>query len=533
MRNKFNTPFISLSLILHCCIPAFADTQYYRLSYRDDPSTTIVISWCDNGSSTNAMVYYGTTDFGTNYQSYPLNNGVDRTETNFKGLNHRFARLSALTPNTIYYFVIKDDNSASARMIFETLPDSSDVPITFITGGDSRTGFYTEFEYAQCRPRRQDANKLVAKIRPAFVAFSGDFVYSLPPLINSTDADWADWLTDWQLTITPDGQLIPLIPTLGNHEEALDVYNVLDVPNTNTYYSLAIGGNLLRLYTLNTEINCDTAQQNWLANDLQLHTGNSYEPYWKFVQYHYPFVPHAYYTPNTTMINCWASLFENYKVRLISEGHAHIIKVTWPIVLSSGAGSDNGFIRNDSIGIVYIGEGSWGAPLRDLYTYYNADAAYNWTRNQEKIPGFHVVCATKDTMEVRTVKIENVNNVGQNQSGDPPCTFPANIVLWAPSNGSLITLTNPIADTISSITRTKSKIASFSPNPARNVFRFELFEKDAEMQVFNALGRHIITVPVITGTEYILDLSHESPGVYFVYFRKDNIGETFKVTLSK
>lgn len=439
MKNKV---FLFAFITLLFCQNLFAGTQYYRLSFRDDPSTTIVVGWSNLGTSTNAQVYYGTTDFGTNYQSYPSIKGIDRT-VNHKGLDNQFARLTGLTPNTVYYFVVHDNEGTSARMIFKTLPDNANTPITFVSGGDSRTGVIGEYDFLNCRTHRQEANTLVSKIRPSFIAFSGDYVFSIPDIyIASTNAAWADFFTDWQLTITPDGQLTPLIPAFGNHELSDDVYNMFDVPNNSTYYSLSIGGKLLRLYTLNTELNCDATQQSWLSNDLQLHTGNSSEPYWKYVQYHYPFVPHAYYTPNTTMITCWASLFQTYKVKLVSESHAHIIKYTWPIVTSSAAGSDNGFIRDDANGIVYIGEGSWGAPLRDLYTTYSADAAFNWTRNQEKMPGFQIICMSKQKIEVRVARLDNVAGVGQVQLTDPPCTLPANIVLWNPSNGGVITINN-------------------------------------------------------------------------------------------
>ncbi len=449
--------FISIFLFLGLSLTVFGGTQYYRCSYQDDPSTTIVIGWSDNGTSTSATVYYGTTDLGTNYLGYPSTKTIDRTQS-YKGLNNQFARLTGLTPNTMYYFVIHDNQGTSARMCFKTLPDNPDTPIKFISGGDSRTGIIGEFEFSQCRSRRQEANKLVAKIVPSFITFSGDYVYSLPGFVQSTNIAWADWFSDWQLTITPDGQLIPLIPAFGNHEVTDDVYNMFDVPNNNIYYSLGIGGNLLRIYSLNSELNCDVTQQNWLTNDLQLHTNTSSEPYWKFVQFHYPFVPHAYYSPNTTNINCWASLFQDYKVKLIAESHAHIIKVTWPIVTSTATGSDNGFIRDDVNGIVYMGEGSWGAPMRDVYTTFSADAAFNWTRNQEKMPGFQIVCVSKESIEIRVAKFDNVASVGQVSISDPPCALPPNITLWNPSNGSVVTINypNPLSTDANLMTLTTS-----------------------------------------------------------------------------
>lgn len=460
--------FSSIILFLVISTNVFGGTQYYRCSYRDDPATTIVIGWCDNGTSTNAKVYFGTADSGTSYLGYAFNKTIDRTQ-NYKGLNHQFARLTGLTPNTMYYFVIHDNQGTSARMSFKTLPDNANTPVKFIAGGDSRTGSFGEFEYNLCRSRRQEANKLVAKIRPSFITFSGDYVYSIPSILASSNAAWADWFTDWQLTIAPDGQLFPIIPAFGNHEESIDVYNIFDIPNSNTFYSFGIGGKLLRIYTLNSEINCDTVQKNWLSNDLQLHTNTIDEPYWKFVQYHFPFAPHGNYSPNTTNITCWASLFQNYKVKLVAESHSHVIKVTWPIVTSSAAGSDNGFIRNDTNGIVYIGEGSWGAPLRDVYTTFSADAAFNWTRNQEKMPGYQVVCVSKQSIEIRVAKFDNVASVGQVSITDPPCTLPPNITLWNPSNGSVVTINNPItlstnADLITLTTDTGTLNPVFNPS---------------------------------------------------------------------
>jgi acid phosphatase type 7 len=126
--------FVVLVFLISCEL--VAGTQYYRLSYRDDPATTIVVGWCDTGISTNAQVYYRTADFDTNYLNYPLSHGIDRSVDNYFFLNHHFARLTQLTPNTVYYFVVRDDQGISARMCFKTLPDNANTPVSFIAGGD-------------------------------------------------------------------------------------------------------------------------------------------------------------------------------------------------------------------------------------------------------------------------------------------------------------------------------------------------------------------------------------------------------------
>lgn len=513
----------------------FANTQYYRLSYRDDPATTIVVGWCDNGVSTNAKVYFGTTDHGTNYLSYPQSHAIDKSVLNYYGLNHQFARLTQLTPNTVYYFVVRDDQGVSARMCFKTLPDNANTPVSFVAGGDSRTAAPGEYsDSLLCRPRRQDANRLISKINPDFITFSGDYV-----LWGAIIPFWADWFSDWQLTITPEGRLFPLVPCLGNHEESMDLYNMFDIPDSNSYYSLNIAGKLLRIYTLNTDLGCDTTnctvcdstQRNWFENDLQLHTGNINEPYWKFAQYHYPLAPHANDPISKVLISCWTPLFQTYKVKLVAESHAHVIKYTWPIITSNIAGSDSGFIRNDSCGTVYIGEGSMGAPLRPCYTMYSPDAAYKWTRNQESMPGFQLVCVSKEKIEVRVIKLDSVNNVGQVSLNDPPCTLPANIELWNPSNGSVITINNPNPDGIREIST--EKIAVIYPNPASKLIHIDFFDKNnnAKVEVYNAYGRSFKSITISTSKIFDMDISSLASGIYYIYITMNKFSENYKISI--
>ncbi|MCX7697305.1 MAG: fibronectin type III domain-containing protein [Bacteroidales bacterium] len=489
--KRFNY-VLFLTLIVN---QVFAGTRFYRASFRDDPTTTIVIGWCEDGTSTNPKLFYGPQDHGQNYQNYPYQATVSRTVSH-RGLVNHFVRLTNLQPGTKYFFVIKDDQSISPRMSFKTLSDNPNVPILFVSGGDTRTGVpLVEYEVDQCVPRRKRGFELVAKIRPDFVAFSGDFV-----LTNTSTQQWIDWFTDFQLTIGPEGRLTPIIPVFGNHEDAVDVYNFFDIPNSNAFYALTFGGNLLRLYTLNSDIGCGSSQLNWFQNDLQLHTNTVNEPYWKAVQYHIPLVPHGEYSPMTSLISCWAPLFTQYQVRLAMEGHTHVVKITWPIVPSNATGSDNGFIRNDQNGTVYLGEGSWGAPLRNLYTYYSSSAAYNWTRNQGKFASFFVVTVTKQKIQIRTVMFNDasqVANVSQVQPNDPPGTLPSGLTFWNPSNGGLVEIpTNRILSNDATLSQLQVSYGNLSPNFNSSVTTYEVLVPDT-----------LSFVPIVTATP-----SH--PGAY-------------------
>ena len=516
MQRQITFLIISLLLVAN----AFAGTRFYRASYRDDPSSSIVIGWSDDGLSTNAQVYYDTVDYGLDYSSYTNIHGIDRTQEAYN-LNNKFARISGLLPNKVYYFVIKDDEGISDRMFFKTLPNNPDEGICFISGGDSRTGTILEPGYQDCRFNRQICDSLVAKIRPDFVAFNGDFVNW------GSEEKWSDWFFDWQYTISDAGRIIPIIPVLGNHEESLDMYNLFDVPNTTAYFSLGIGGNLLRFYSLNTSLEiCDSTQRNWLENDFNLYTNNANEPYWKFVQYHIPFVPHANYSPHEALIDCWVGLFEQYKLRLVSEAHAHVLKVTWPIKFTADTESDNHFVRNNEDGIVYIGEGSWGAPMRNLYTYYSSEQAFEWTRNQVKATGFQVICVTKEQIEIRTVLAEQAFAVGQVELNDPVCTMPANLPLWDPANGSVVVIDYNASyiEPESSQLNDNCKFTLF-PNPViENTIqiKFESLEHNSTLEIYNSFGRKYKSINVNKG-DNLLELSTiELPkGTYFIVLKSD------------
>lgn len=395
---------------------SFSVTEKYRLSYNGDPATTMVVGWAQNGGS-NPIVYYDTIDHGLNWASYAFSHGVDRS-TSQQGMDHKFARLTGLTPNKAYYFVVKDSDGISSRYWFKTLSNDPNVPLSIISGGDSRTN----------QTARQNANKMVSKIRPDFVFFGGDY--------NELNLsfEWSDWFDDWQLTISPDGRMYPIVAARGNHEWVNDdVYEIFDTPHPDVYYALTFGGNLLRAYTLNSEIAIGGAQTNWLQNDLMANQ-NTVE--WKIAQYHRPMRPHvSSKSEGNDQYNYWAQLFFDYGVRLISESDAHTVKSTWKVKPSTGPNAVEGFEREDIGGCVYVGEGCWGAPLR------SANDNKPWTRNSDVFNSFQWLKVTKQRIEVKFIGTDNADSVGVVNDNNR-FVEPTNIDVWNPSNGGTIIIEN-------------------------------------------------------------------------------------------
>jgi PKD repeat protein len=396
----------SILVLIVCSL--HATTRRYRLMFNTNPSTEISIGW-EQQSGINPVVYYGTVDQGTNYTAYPNSQGPNRQVTYF-GMDNRFAKLTGLTPNTIYYFVIQDSQGTSQRYWFKTCPNVNTETLSFISGGDSRSG----------TTQRINSNKMVAKLRPHAVLFGGD-------LTNTPDnASVQEWLDNWQQATTSDGQMIPLVHSYGNHEQygsggASFMYDLFDTP-FDVYYNVKFGGDLFSMYTLNGEVlpghtipnnTVRVAQKNWLQSSLI--ADNSI---WKGAQYHRPIAPHeAAKGEGADEFNDWANLFYDYGVRLVMESDAHVVKMTQEVkpAMATASGSVNTWFTTSGIapnkGITFIGEGSWG-------TIRTMDDGKPWTLAGGSFYQFSWILIDACKIEIRTIDTQNPNAIPEHVSGD-------------------------------------------------------------------------------------------------------------------
>ena len=99
-----------------------------------------------------------------------------------------------------------------------------------------------------------------------------------------TGNQWAGWFEDWELTHGEDGRVTPIVVARGNHERSNKVLAKLFWAHTDNYFALGIADNLLRMYTLNSEMSAGGDQLTWLKSDL----ADNDDFKWKFAQYHRP-----------------------------------------------------------------------------------------------------------------------------------------------------------------------------------------------------------------------------------------------------
>ncbi len=402
-----------LSFLLFAQSPAWGLAARLRCMWRDDPATTMVIGW-DQVRGSNPLFFYDTQDGGRLTQKYQFKQRPDRI-VEAKGMNNHFVRLTGLRPNTTYYFVILDSEGVSRRYAFTTAPARPEGRLSLIAGGDSRN----------YRQARRNANLLVGKLRPHAVLFGGDMTG------GDTAGEWIEWLDDWQTHITDEGHLTPIIVARGNHEYTNEsVTELFDLPHPQVYYAFSLGGTLLRVYTLNTMIASGGAQKAWLEEDLKAHR----HMHWRMAHYHHPMRPHTSRKPEKDELYFnWASLFFEHRMDLVVECDAHVVKTTWPIAPSRNSRAEQGFVRDDARGTVYVGEGGWGAPLRQ------PDDPKAWTRSLGSFNQFKWIFVDLQKIEVRIVQTDGAERVASVRP-ENRFTPPMGLNIWSPAQGDVVVI---------------------------------------------------------------------------------------------
>ena len=330
-----------------------AASDKYRLVWTDDPTTNITVAWDQEGES-EASVLYGPRDKGRKHWRYKNRKSADRILKKYE-MNTHFTRLTDLKPDKEYYFVIKDKKGVSNRYWFRTAPDQPKA-FTFIAGGDTKSE-------GQPLEAGRASHRLVAKLKPLFVMFNGDFCSG-----NGTSPErWHTWLRDWQaLTTTSEGRMIPIFPVHGNHENGdhANLNYIFNAPyqnrdSSNIYYSLSFGGDFFHIMALNSSVDEGGHQSKWVEADLKKHQHFTF----KVAGYHKPFWPHtSRKAENPYQYRQWADLFYKYHLNLSMDGDSHMSKITYPLRPDSVAtDSYMGFVRDDRNGTMFLGEGSWGA----------------------------------------------------------------------------------------------------------------------------------------------------------------------------
>jgi len=197
--------------------------------------------------------------------------------------------------------------------------------------------------------------RAAAATNPMFALVAGDLAYSNGDLANLRK--WDAWFENWEREmVTPDGDLVPMVVAIGNHDLGkwtspfYDTFFAQD-PDDRTYFARRFGTELLVLVLDSDHVaSHDGAQRRWLEATLEQHRDLPF----KVAVYHVPLYP-AHYGFDLRRAadgrRYWEPLFDRFGLTLAFEAHDHAYKRTKP--LRAGAVVDDG-------GVVYVGGGPWG-----------------------------------------------------------------------------------------------------------------------------------------------------------------------------
>ncbi|MDZ8120268.1 metallophosphoesterase family protein [Pontiella agarivorans] len=355
---------LCIGLILATVVPAShaqESIQNLRVVWSKDPGTQAVIVWDAPQADETARVLYDTRSHSDEQKNYlfnaplsetglynesrakkPKSAPADWTSESSPDLFYHQIQLQNLEPETIYYLTVKTARGMSREYHFKTAPEKQ-TPFKLIYAGDSRTHLEVARKISlQIREMIKQDDSIIALIH------GGDYA------VTTRRKVWKNWLEAYALTTTEDGQLLPIIPTIGNH----------DVPGKSPIFRQAYGypGGERDYYTcrltpdvsilcLNTEISAEGRQRAFLQSELEKLKKDHVK--WQLAAYHKPAFP-AIKQPSAAKVS-WVPLFDKFNLDLVLESDGHCIKRTVPIRHG----------KEDPAGTVYLGEGGYGAPQRD------------------------------------------------------------------------------------------------------------------------------------------------------------------------
>ena len=247
-----------------------------------------------------------------------------------------------LLPNTEYYYKIFSTNEVYK---FQTAPEFTD-SITFVVFGDTRSDSASH----------QKVIDRIGKYDFDFIIHTGDFV------VKGDDTE------AWRTFFNIENRLLSrkiLIPTIGNHEKPYWPYDtIFALPGCEYYYSLNYGNT--HIVSLNTEMELNGPQKNWLINDLiEARLNPSID--WIFVSLHRPPYSSGSHGSAMEVRNTWSPIFSEYGVDIVFCGHDHSYERTKRIA-----------------GVIYIICAGGGAPLYDV-------GRNEWTEYSEKTHHFCLI----------------------------------------------------------------------------------------------------------------------------------------------
>ena len=312
-----------------------------HLTWVGDPTTTMVVSWVTDFSTTaTSLTLDGKTVSGFSF-AYPTDIGAADPPT----VRVHQVHLCGLAPGSTHQYAV-----GGVTGKFTTAPAAA-ASTTILVTGDSRGNAATWGQVFGAG----------AKEMPDFAIFTGD-----ANNIGTAQDEWDAWFAAVG-GVLPN---LPLMLALGNHEiNARHYFSQFPLPANQQWYDFDYGD--IHFVVLNdtpVDPNTITADQRAFLDQSLANTQKT----WKLVVHHKPpYTASTGHPPETALQMAWSPVYDQRGVDLVLNGHAHSYERSKPIKAGVPGTS----------GPVYIVEGGGGAPAYSVvpqpFTAYPTQSVTN------------------------------------------------------------------------------------------------------------------------------------------------------------
>ena len=390
MRAK-NFVLITSIMVLSICTVVQASN--IRLSWEDDPKTTMTVSWqsADKGEK---LKYGPTEKLGTEItpktEGLPGLPQVKNLRKSSAFMNE--AKITGLKAGTKYFYSAgKDDQNVYS---FTTAPEGNE-DFTFIAGADTAG--------SDC-PCGKDGTKVLSKLldmasdfKPRFLLYFGD---AIAPATDA--ADWDSWLKCIQKFAVSS----PVMPTPGNHDfdkddEGTNYQARFALPKNNgneLNYSFDYG-NVHFASVLNNMSKMSRSKiassAAWLEKDLK-----ATDKKWKIVYSHVPIMSSGDHGADEVVSKYISPILDKYNVAIYFDGHDHGYERSKPVNLSK---SKEAAQKSYADGTCYMVSGGLGSP------FYSFDEDWWYIGKVVQNQHFYIkVDVTEAALKVKAINTEGV-----------------------------------------------------------------------------------------------------------------------------
>jgi predicted MPP superfamily phosphohydrolase len=351
-----------------------------RLSWSDDPKTTMSITWQSRMPLLQPKVQYG--EGGTLSQTAVVRRIRYAQET---GALYQVT-LRNLKPDATYSYRAGDARKGwSPAHTFRTAPATP--PARFV---------FTAFaDHGVTPAAKQNVQRVLTGEKPDFHLIMGDLSYA-----NGNQPVWDDWFE----LLEPLASQVPVMVCPGNHEDEPDIRFAtylarFALPGKELYYRFDYGNT--RFILFNSQDFRDAEQLRWFERELR-DARRDPTVRWVVVVMHHPLYSSTVRRLNdTARIAVLQPLFDKYRPDLVLLGHNHNYERTYPLLRGKPVVRQPNRYQQGK-GVIYVTSGGGGKSLYDLTPEQPA-----FTAKREKCYQYLRIAVTESAVTVECRRTED------------------------------------------------------------------------------------------------------------------------------